>query len=299
MDLGVHLPQVDLSGEGLSLRRVTDAAAAARDAGYAAVSANDHLFFSRPWLDGLTALAAVVEHTGDLDLATTVALPTIRGPLPLAKALTGLDVLAGGRVVAGIGAGSSAVDLAAVGVPFEERWRRLEADAEQLRGLLRDGQAPDRRLEPGPAREGGVPLWLASWGSPAGLRRVARWGDGWLASAYHTDPEKFRADLEHLRGAREALGRSALPAALATMWTWVTDDRSEAARVVEDVLAPMLSADPAALGPMVCVGPAGHCAELLTAYAEAGCARVYLWPLGDEPRQLRLIAEQVLPRLGG
>jgi hypothetical protein len=38
------------------------------------------------------------------------------------------------------------------------------------------------------------------------------------------------------------------------------------------------------------VGPAGHCAELLARYAEAGCERVYLWPLGDEPRQLELIA---------
>jgi alkanesulfonate monooxygenase SsuD/methylene tetrahydromethanopterin reductase-like flavin-dependent oxidoreductase (luciferase family) len=299
MDLGAHLPQVDLTGEGLSLRRVTDTARAARDAGYAAVSANDHLFFSRPWLDGLTALAAVVEHSGGLELATTVALPTVRGPLPLAKALTALDVVSGGRVVAGVGAGSSRADLDAVGVGFDDRWRRLDEDAALLHEVLRGDPAPGGRLEPGPVRPGGIPLWLASWGSPAGLRRVARWGDGWLASAYHTSPERFGADRGRLRGVLAAAGRADLPAALATMWTWVTEDAAEAERVLRERLAPMLSVDPDELSSMVCVGPAGRCAELLAAYADAGCARVYLWPIGEEPRQLGLVAEQVLPRLGG
>ena len=42
---------------------------------------------------------------------------------------------------------------------------------------------------------------------------------------------------------------------------------------------------------------AGHCAELLSRYAEAGCDRVYLWPLGDEARQLELVAGAVAPLL--
>ena len=40
----------------------------------------------------------------------------------------------------------------------------------------------------------------------------------------------------------------------------------------------------------MCVGTPGHCAELLARYAEAGCQRVYLWPLGDEQRQLERIS---------
>jgi alkanesulfonate monooxygenase SsuD/methylene tetrahydromethanopterin reductase-like flavin-dependent oxidoreductase (luciferase family) len=74
------------------------------------------------------------------------------------------------------------------------------------------------------------------------------------------------------------------------MWTWVTEDRAEADRVLGDVLAPLLRRDPDELRGQVCVGSAGHCAELLARYAEAGCGRVYVWPLGDEPRQLELIA---------
>jgi len=46
------------------------------------------------------------------------------------------------------------------------------------------------------------------------------------------------------------------------------------------------------------VGPAEHCAELLSRYAAAGCGRVYLWPLGDEARQLELVAGTIAPQLG-
>ena len=51
-----------------------------------ALSSNDHLVFTRPWLDGIVALASVVEASGDLTLATTIALPVVRGPAALAKA---------------------------------------------------------------------------------------------------------------------------------------------------------------------------------------------------------------------
>jgi len=65
--------------------------------------------------------------------------------------------------------------------------------------------------------------------------------------------------------------------------------------VLREVLAPMLRRDPDSLSDQLCVGPAAHCAELLSRYAEAGCDRVYLWPLGDEPRQVELAATTVLP----
>jgi hypothetical protein len=83
------------------------------------------------------------------------------------------------------------------------------------------------------------------------------------------------------------------------MWTWVSKDRAEGERMLADVLAPLLNRDPDALRGQVCVGPAEHCAELLTRYAEAGCRRVYLWPLGQEQRQLELVASEVAPMIGG
>jgi alkanesulfonate monooxygenase SsuD/methylene tetrahydromethanopterin reductase-like flavin-dependent oxidoreductase (luciferase family) len=285
---------MEFGDEGQSFARLTSAVDAARECGFAAVSANDHFVFQTPWLDGATALAAVIDRSGAMDLATTVANVALRGPVPLAKTLAALDILSDGRVIAGVGPGSSQRDYDAVGVPFEERWQRFDEAAASLRSLLQDDPP---QLEPAPRRAGGIPLWIGSWGSPAGLRRVARLGDGWLASAYNTTPDGFTAARQSLSEQLAAHGKDPdrFPNALATMWTWITEDARDADRVLREVLAPMLRRDPDALSDQLCIGPAAHCAELLSRYAQAGCERIYLWPLGGEPQQIELAATSVLP----
>ena len=306
LELAVHLPLMEFGDEGQSLARLTRAVDAARECGFAAVSANDHFLFQAPWLDGPTALAAVIERSGAMELATTVALVALRGPVPLAKALAALDVLSDGRVIAGVGPGSSQRDFDAVGVPYEERWQRFDEAVAILRSLLRGEPPPqtrqhyplpDSQLAPAARRPGGIPLWIGSWGSKAGLRRVARLGDGWLASAYNTTPEGFGAAKQSLSEQLHAHGKDPdrFPNALATMWTWITEDAHDADRVLREVLAPLLRRDPDALRDQLCIGPAEKCAELLSRYAQAGCERVHLWPLGDEPRQIELAATAVLP----
>jgi alkanesulfonate monooxygenase SsuD/methylene tetrahydromethanopterin reductase-like flavin-dependent oxidoreductase (luciferase family) len=308
MELGAHLPLIEFGGESQSPARIRDAAEAARDYGFAAVSANDHFIFKTPWLDGPTALAAVIEHTAPLELATTVSLVALRGPVPLAKSLAAIDLLSGGRLLAGVGPGSSERDYDAAGVAFEDRWARFDEAVELLRTLLAGRPpkpsdrfaVPDEPLAPAPVRPGGVPIWIGSWGSGAGLRRVARLGDGWLASAYNTTPDRFARARARLAEALQSEGRSSdhFPNGLATMWTWITEDRVGAERTLRDVLAPLLGRDPDHLASQVCIGGAEHCLELLGRYAEAGCERVYLWPLGDEPRQLEIAGDVLLPHLG-
>jgi alkanesulfonate monooxygenase SsuD/methylene tetrahydromethanopterin reductase-like flavin-dependent oxidoreductase (luciferase family) len=295
VELGVHLPLMRFGEEPLSLHRLQATVDTASGCGFAAIATNDHFVFQTPWLDGLTALASMVERSGEMALATTISLAVLRGPVPLAKALAAVDVLSEGRLVAALGPGSSERDYRIVGIPFEERWQRFDEAVAQLRALL----GPDSELEPGPWRSDGVPLWIGSWGSRAGLARVARAADGWLASAYNTTPDRFAAARRALAQALADRGRdpSGFPNALATMWTWVSQDRAEGDRVLADVLAPILRRDPDELRAQVCVGPAEHCAELLARYADAGCERVYLWPLGDEPRQLEVIAAEIAPRL--
>jgi len=306
LELGLHLPLMEFGDEGQSFARLAGAVDAARECGFAAVSANDHFVFQTPWLDGATALAAVIDRSGAMDLATTVANVALRGPVPLAKTLAALDLLSDGRVIAGVGPGSSSRDYEAVGVPFEERWERFDEAAAILRSLLHDDPPPEHRrhyalpgveLEPAARRVGGIPLWIGSWGSPAGLRRVARLGDGWLASAYNTTPDGFTAAKQSLSEQLADHGKDPdrFPNALATMWTWITEDARDADRVLRTILAPMLKRDQDVLSDQLCIGPAARCAELLSRYAQAGCERVYLWPLGAEPQQIELAATTVLP----
>ena len=242
-----------------------------------------------------------------MQLATTVSLPVLRGPVPLAKTLAALDVLSGGRVLVAVGPGSSARDYAAVGVPFEERWRRFDEVLPTLRALLRgepagvDGtfyRTAGVVLEPSSVRAGGPPMWVASWGSKAGLRRVAGSGDGWLASAYNTTPERFQAALHTLSSlSRQFDERSGgFPNALATTWLFVTESSRSATDMITDVLAPMLGRDPEVIRAMALpIGPAEVCAERLSRYVRAGAQRILLWPLVDGVRQLELFRERVMP----
>ena len=278
MEFGAHLPLIDLGGGTPTLAGLREYAHAAAALDFRYLCANDHLLFARPWLDGPTALSAVLDAADGMTLATTVILPVIRGATQTAKLLSALDVLAQGRLLAGVGPGSSARDYAAAGIPFEERWRRFDEAVVALRSLLRGDT-----LEP--RRPGGPPLWIASWGSAAGLRRVARLGDGWLASAYNTSPAA-------LRSGRAALGE-AMPSALATTWLYVTESRREAEHMLTDVLAPMLNRSPDTLRDLP-IGSAEACAERLHAY---GTERIFLWPLADELRQLERFRESVGPLL--
>src|SRR5215207_6538541 len=112
--------------EPLSLERLQATVDVARDCGFSAVSANDHLVFQTPWLDGPTAIASMIERSGEMTLATTVSLAVLRGPVPLAKMLAALDVLSEGRAIAGVGPGSSHRDYELLGVSFDERWERFD-----------------------------------------------------------------------------------------------------------------------------------------------------------------------------
>ena len=218
----------------LSLGRLEASVDTARDCGFTAVSANDHLVFQTPWLDGPTALASMIGRSGDMALATTVSLAVLRGPIPLAKTLVAIDVLSEGRLVAAVGPGSSERDYRVLGIPFEERWKRFDEALAVLRALLSGEPMPERpryypvpadvELAPGPRRPGGIPLWIGSWGSRAGLARVARAGDGWLASAYNTTPQRFSDARAALARALAERGREPVgfPNALATMWTWIS-----------------------------------------------------------------------------
>src|SRR5262245_57164846 len=272
MDFGVHLPLISFQGEQRSLDDLLAFTAAARDLGYTHLCANDHLVFSRPWLDGPTALAAVLAHSGAMTLATTVAVPVLRGVAATAKILAAIDLLSSGRLLVGIGPGSSARDYELVGVSFEERWKRLDEGVQALRAYWRADDVAFAgafystagfTLAPTPPQRPGPPIWIGSGGSPAGLRRVARLADGWLASGYNTTPELFTKAWLDVQAAVAANGRDSaqFPNGIATMWCYITEDKARAETMLSDVLAPMLNRPVEQLRALLPIGSAEDSAE--------------------------------------
>ena len=306
MEFGAHLPLMDFGGHPYTLDHLVAYTKTAAQLGFSALAANDHLVFSVPWLDGSVALAAVMEHSGKMTLATTVALSVVRGPVPVAKSLGAIDRLSGGRLVVAVGPGSSADDYAAVGLDFSERWQRFDESISALRALWRTDGAPfvgrfysteGLSLEPLPSQPSGPPIWVGSWGSDAGLRRVARLADGWLASAYNTTPELFREAWATLRSKLADHGKSAdaFPNSLATMWCYITDDRAEAERVLRERVIPTVHRPEQMLRERLPIGPPELFAEKLTAFANAGVQRVFIWPVADELHQLERFWNDVRP----
>jgi alkanesulfonate monooxygenase SsuD/methylene tetrahydromethanopterin reductase-like flavin-dependent oxidoreductase (luciferase family) len=306
MDFGAHLPLLDFGGNPYTLRHLVEYTERAAGLGFRALAVNDHLVFSVPWLDGPSALAAVLGHTGDMTLATTVSLPVVRGPVPLAKTLAAIDRLSGGRLVVAVGPGSSQQDYDAVGLDFGERWARLDESIEVLKALWRRDADPfvgrfystaGLHLEPRPVRDEGPQIWVGSWGSDVGLRRTARRGDGWLASAYNTTPALFGESWAHLRELLPEQGKDpeSFPNALATMWFYITEDRGEADRMMRERVVPVIHRPEDVLRERLPVGAAELFAEKLAAFAHAGVQRVFVWPIADEARQLELFWETVRP----
>jgi alkanesulfonate monooxygenase SsuD/methylene tetrahydromethanopterin reductase-like flavin-dependent oxidoreductase (luciferase family) len=307
MEFGAHLPLILATDEPPpDAAWISDYAGTAEALGYTAVSSNDHVMYRSPWLDGPTTLAVAAAATRRVQIATSILVPAIRHPFVAAKMLATLDVLSGGRLVVGVGPGSYQPDYDATGVPFVERWKRLGQSVMAMRGIWQGDDSPAEagpyafpgvNMRPRPVQPNGPPIWIGSWGSPAGLRRAARIGDGWLASAYNTTPEKFGQDWTALGEMVPRFGkkRETFSNALVTMFSYVTDDPRGIDRAVRQKLGPAIGRTPEELAGRLLMGTAEECANRVRAYAAAGVQRIFIWPAADEIRQLRIFAERVMP----
>lgn len=305
MDFGVHLPLVDFGEGPLTLAQLQAYAATADELGYATLSANDHLVWRRPWLDGPTALTSAMAHAGSMSLATSICLVNVRHPVVVAKWLTTLASLSGGRVIAGLGPGSTAVDHTVVGISFDERWARFDEGLAAVKALVAGRAVPpgvfydvaDIRLEPLPARTPEV--WFGSWGSDRRLQALAASADGWMASGYHTTPAAFAAARARLDGHLVTSDRdpAGFPDVIATMWLYVTDEQRRADRMLREQLGPVLGRSADELAAQLPIGSPQHCVDVLQPYADAGAQQVLLWPVTDPIDQLRRFATLVRPHI--
>jgi alkanesulfonate monooxygenase SsuD/methylene tetrahydromethanopterin reductase-like flavin-dependent oxidoreductase (luciferase family) len=303
VDFGVHLPLIDFGEETLTFDHLRTYVRTAAELRYATLSANDHLVWRRPWLDGPTALTSVIEHIGTMALATSIALVAVRHPVVVAKWLTTLGHMTDSRIIAGLGPGSSSGDYAAVGVPFEQRWVRFDEAFTAVKALVHGEDVPagqfydlsQVRLDPLPTRR--LEVWFGSWGSDQRLRALAQAADGWLASGYNTTPAEFAEARTRLDGHLAACGRTpnACPDIIATMWLYVAGSEREADRMLTEVLAPALGRQAHELAPRLPVGTPDHCIELLRSYAAAGAQQILLWPIHDPINQLHTFDELVRP----
>jgi F420-dependent oxidoreductase-like protein len=197
MKIGLHLPRFTYPGGpatlGADLARI---ARAADDAGVDRISVMDHVWQIGPhgpaeqeMLEGYTTLGFLAAHTSRAKLLTLVTGVTYRAPGLLAKMVTTLDVLSGGRAMLGLGAAWNDEESRGLGLAFPptaERFERLEEALQICLQMWSDDEGPyqgkhyqlERTLNsPQPLTRPRPPILIGGGGEKKTLRLVARYAD--------------------------------------------------------------------------------------------------------------------------
>ncbi len=163
-------------------------------------------------LDPVLPLAYVAGHTERIRLGTATICAPFTAPALLAKTLTSLDVLCGGRLTVGLGMGWLPEEYAAAGVPYERRGARMDEYLRCLEALWTQDPVefagefytvPRSHVGPPPVQRPHPPVLLGGAAEPA-LRRAGRLAQGWIAGSQQ-DLATLGASIEAVRaGAREA-----------------------------------------------------------------------------------------------
>jgi F420-dependent oxidoreductase-like protein len=254
MRVGAHLVTFDFPG-GVTAIGPTVAAfgQAAEEAGLDNVSVMDHYWQMIPiggpelnMLEAYTTLGFLAAHTSTVELQVLVTGTTYRQPGLLAKIVTTLDVLSGGRALLGVGAAWYQDEHEGLGVPFpptRERFERLEETLQVVRQMWSDDEGPyvgthyklGRTLNlPQPVRT--PPIMIGGAGEKKTLRLVAKYAD---ACNIFANPAAGPAAIEHklavLRGHCEAEGTDYDRIRKTILWASGRDPLADASGFVDQM----------------------------------------------------------------
>jgi F420-dependent oxidoreductase-like protein len=197
MRFGLQIPNFSLGvADDALFDTVTELVRTAERTGFDSAWVMDHFYQlpplggpSQPMLESYTLLGGLAARTASIKLGTLVTGVTYRNPALLAKIVTTLDVLSGGRAILGIGAAWYDVEHDGLGVDFPpagERLDRLEEAVQICKAMFTEDhptfegryyQIHDARNLPRPIQPGGPPILIGGGGEQRTLRLVARYAD--------------------------------------------------------------------------------------------------------------------------
>ena len=260
-------------------------AKAADRAGLDLVGIQDHPY-QRRFLDTWTLISTLVPVTERVRFFPDVANLPLRPPAMLAKAAASLDVLSGGRVEMGLGAGAFWDAIAAMDGPRRSPGEAVRATEEALkvmrlvwseeRSVRFDGEFYSLRgMRPGPRPIHQIGIWLGAYG-PRMLRLIGRLADGWVPSLPYSPPERLP----------EMQGR-------------IDDAAAEAGREAKEIRRAYNIGGRIGEGQRGLLdGPVEHWVEELTRLVvEFGMDTFIYWPTEEHVRQVELFGNEVVPRV--
>jgi alkanesulfonate monooxygenase SsuD/methylene tetrahydromethanopterin reductase-like flavin-dependent oxidoreductase (luciferase family) len=205
---GDNRSDAELYAQALSL------AVEAEELGLDSVWVSEHHFVDDSYLPSCLPLcAAIAARTSRVEVGTAVLLAPLHDPLRLAEDAAVTDLIAGGRLILGVGLGWRDEEFAGLGVPLKERVPRMVAAIDTMRRgwrgeLVPGGPAQQHSavpVRPLPARPGGPPVWIGAMSEPA-VRRAGRIADGFMAT--EVSPAMLAEQAGLARQAFAAAGRT-------------------------------------------------------------------------------------------
>jgi F420-dependent oxidoreductase-like protein len=244
MKVGLQIPNFSFgTPDGQMFEQIVDRARAAEESGFDSVWVMDHFYQlpalggpSQPMLEAYTLLGAIGARTSRVKLGTLVTGVTYRNPAILAKTVTTLDVITGGRAILGIGAAWYDVEHDGLGVDYPsdgDRLDRLEEAVRICRAMFRDERPTftgryfrtnDAWNVPPPMQPGGPPILIGGGGEKRTLRLVARYADFCNVIG---DLATIRRKVDVLRRHCESEGRDPTEVTVSRLSTLVLTDSED------------------------------------------------------------------------
>jgi len=254
-------------------------------------------------LETMTYAAACTDR---LRLGCVVFVSPLHQPVHLAKAISSLDQLSGGRIDIGVGLGGRNRPFTAFGIDPKGLVARFNEGIHVMKLLWSEAtvtfdgrfwQLENAAIAPKPIQAPHPPLWFGG-SAPAAVQRAVRSGNGFFGAGSSTTTA-FAEQVSVVRRALDEMHRDQRSFPIAKrVYIAVEDDAEQARQRLNAGLIKVYGPD---LGPRLepvgVSGPPDACLRGLQEVADAGAELILLNPLYDQPRQMERLAAEVMPRL--
>ena len=305
MRFAISIPQFVPDGV-FDARRMRAYLSRAEELGFESAWTMEQVFGTLPTLGTLETMAYAAACTERMRLGCAVLVTPLHNPVHLAKSLSTLDQLSGGRIEVGVGTGGRRrmfsafeVDPSSLVTRFTEGIRLMRALWTEPRVTFegRFWQLTDAAMEPKPLQRPHPPIWFGA-SHPDALRRAVKFGDGFFGAG-STTTAAFADQVPVVRQALAESERDRASFRIAKRVYIRVDDNAERARerIVSGLEWLYGSFGLQNLEAVAVYGPPEDCVRGLRAVADAGAELILLHPFFDEPEQMERLVAEVVPSI--